>query len=138
MRNEKGELEKFPHLAGVIIEDNVDIGSNTSIDRGALSDTIIRQGAKIDNLVHIAHNVIVGRHSTIIANAMIAGSTKIGDFSWVAPSASVLQQLTIGTRVTIGVGSVVTKNVPDEETWTGVPARPLKEFVAIQNKLKNL
>ena len=138
VRNERGELEKFPHLAGVIIEDNVDIGSNTSIDRGSLSHTIIREGAKIDNLVHIAHNVVVGRHSSVIANAMIAGSTKIGDYSWVAPSASVLQQLEIGTWVTIGVGSVVTKNVPDGETWTGVPARPLKEFIAIQNKLKNL
>jgi UDP-3-O-[3-hydroxymyristoyl] glucosamine N-acyltransferase len=137
-RNESGELEKFPHFGGVVIEDFVEIGSNTSIDRGSLGNTIIREGAKIDNLVHIAHNVVVGKSSLVIANAMIGGSTTIDDYSWVAPSASLLNQIKIGKNVTVGMGAVVTKNIPDGETWTGVPAKPLKEFLEIQKKIKEL
>ena len=138
VRNNKNELIKFPHLAGVIIEDNVEIGSNTSIDRGSLSDTIIMEGAKIDNLVHIAHNVVIGRRSAIIANSMIGGSTIIGNDSWIAPSVSILEQKEIENDTLIGVGSVVTKNIPNGETWTGSPARPIKEFIRIQAKLKSL
>jgi UDP-3-O-[3-hydroxymyristoyl] glucosamine N-acyltransferase len=137
-RNEKMEFEKFPHIGGVIIEDNVDIGSNTCIDRGALGNTIIKEGTKVDNLVHVAHNVIIGRHCAVIANAMLGGSVIIEDYSWVAPSASILNQVSIGERVTIGMGAVVTKNIPDGETWAGVPAKPLKEFVESQKAIKNL
>ena len=138
VRNENKELEKFPHIAGVIIEDDVEIGSNTSIDRGSLSDTIISKGAKIDNLVHIAHNVIIGKHSAVIANAMIAGSVKIGDYSWIAPSASILEQLSTGENVVVGVGAVVTKNIPDNETWVGAPAKPINEFIELQKKFRKL
>ena len=137
-RNEKGEFERFPHIGGVIIMNNVDIGSNTSIDRGALGNTIIEEGAKIDNLVHIAHNVRIGRHSAVIANAMIGGSTVIGDYTWIAPSVSIRDQLTIGNKVTVGMGAVVTKNIPDGETWTGAPAKPLDEFIRLQKILKTL
>jgi UDP-3-O-[3-hydroxymyristoyl] glucosamine N-acyltransferase len=137
-RNESGELEKFPHLGNVIIEDYVEIGSNTCIDRGTLGNTFIGFGSKIDNLVHIAHNVIVGKHCLIIANAMIGGSTSIGDYSWVAPSASLMNGIQIGSKVTVGMGSVVTKNIPNGETWTGIPSRPLKDFIELQKKLKNL
>ena len=73
-RNKDGSFEKFPHIGGVIIEDHVEIGANTCIDRGALGNTIIRNGAKIDNLVHIAHNVVIGQNTAVIANAMIGGS----------------------------------------------------------------
>jgi UDP-3-O-[3-hydroxymyristoyl] glucosamine N-acyltransferase len=137
-RNDSGRLELFPHIGGVIIEDNVEIGSNTSIDRGSLDNTIIKTGAKIDNLVHIAHNVIVGKHSAVIANAMIGGSVKISDYAWIAPSAAVMNQLQIGKGTTIGLGAVLTKNVPDNEVWTGSPARPLKQFIEMQNKIKKL
>jgi UDP-3-O-[3-hydroxymyristoyl] glucosamine N-acyltransferase len=137
-RNENLEFEKFPHIGGVIIEDNVDIGSNTSVDRGALGNTIIKEGAKIDNLVHIAHNVVVGRHCAVIANAMLGGSVTIADYSWVAPSASILNQVSIGQKVTVGMGAVVTKNIPDGETWAGVPAKPLKEFIETQKAIKRL
>ena len=138
VRNQKKKLIKFPHIAGVVIGDNVEIGSNVSIDRGSLSDTIIMKGAKIDNLVHIAHNVVVGKNAAVIANAMIGGSTKIGDNSWVAPSASILEQLNISNNVIIGVGSVVTKNIPNGQTWAGSPAKPIKEFINLQKKLKSL
>jgi UDP-3-O-[3-hydroxymyristoyl] glucosamine N-acyltransferase len=137
-RNENLIFEKFPHMGGVIIEDNVDIGSNTCVDRGALGNTIIKEGAKIDNLVHIAHNVVIGRHCAIIANAMLGGSVVIADYSWVAPSASILNQVSIGKKVTVGMAAVVTKNIPDGEKWAGVPAKPLKEFIETQKAIKNL
>lgn len=137
-KNTDGELEKFPHIGGVIIEDDVEIGSNTCIDRGTLGNTQIGYGAKIDNLVHIAHNVIIGKHTAVIANSMIGGSTKIGDYSWIAPSASLRDTIQIGNKVTVGVAAVVTKSIPDNETWTGNPAKPLDEFLEIQKKIKNL
>lgn len=137
-RNKKGVLEKFPHVGGVIIKDNVEIGSNTSIDRGTLGNTMLEEGVKVDNLVHIAHNVKIGKHSAIIANTMIGGSTSIGEFTWVAPSASLRDQIKIGKNVTVGMGAVVTKSIPDGETWTGSPARPLKEFISMQNKIKSI
>lgn len=137
-RNEKKEFEKFPHFGGVIIEKNVEVGANTCIDRGTLGNTVIKEGAKIDNLVHIAHNVIVGKHSAVIANSMIGGSTVIGDYSWIAPSASLMNKVAISDNVTVGMGAVVTKDIPDGETWTGSPARPLNEFLDFLKKIKNL
>lgn len=137
-RSGNGKLEKFPHFGGVEISDEVEIGSNTSIDRGTLGNTVIEEGVKIDNLVHVAHNVFIGKHSMVIANSMIGGSTKIGAYSWIAPSVNLMNQIVIGKNVTIGMGSVVTKNVPDNETWTGIPAKEFKEFLELQKKLKNL
>ncbi|MDB5101692.1 MAG: UDP-3-O-(3-hydroxymyristoyl)glucosamine N-acyltransferase [Cyanobacteria bacterium RYN_339] len=137
-RNEDGEFEKFPHVGGVLIEDDVEIGANTCIDRGTIGDTVIRQGAKIDNLVHIAHNADIGRHTAVIANAMVAGSTRIGDFGWIAPSASVINGLTLGDHVTVGLAAVVVKNVPAGTTVMGMPARPAPEYKAMLAGLKGL
>jgi UDP-3-O-[3-hydroxymyristoyl] glucosamine N-acyltransferase len=124
-RNKEMELELFPHIGNVIIEDHVDIGANTCIDRGTLGSTIIRTGTKIDNLVHIAHNVVIGRHCAVIANSLIGGSTEIGDYSWIAPSVTIRDGLKIGDRVVIGMGSLVLKNVPSGETWIGSPAKSM-------------
>jgi UDP-3-O-[3-hydroxymyristoyl] glucosamine N-acyltransferase len=137
-RDKDKTLKKFPHFGGVIIEDDVEIGSNTSIDRGTLGNTIIRKGTKIDNLVHVAHNVDIGEHCLIIANSMLGGSLKIGPYSWIAPSASILNNITLGKEVTVGMGAVVVKSVEDGVTVAGIPARPLEEFIKIQSKLKNL
>lgn len=137
-RNEKNEFEKFPHIGGVEIRDNVEIGANSCIDRGTLGNTVINEGAKIDNLVHIAHNVQVGKHSAVIANAMVGGSTKIGDNTWISPSAILRDTISIGNNVTVGMGALVTKDVPDNETWAGNPAKPLTEFLELQKKLKKL
>ena len=137
-KDEVGNVEKFPHIGGVVIGNNVEIGSNTCVDKGALGDTIIHDGVKIDNLVHVAHNVVLHANAFIIANAMLGGSTVVGEGAWIAPSASLLQQLDIGKNATVGVGAVVTKNIPADEVWTGSPARPLKEFLTMQKKIKSL
>lgn len=123
-RDNNNELIKFPHIGGVIIEDDVEIGANTCIDRGALGDTFIGRGTKIDNLVHVAHNAHIGKNVMIIANAMIAGSVIIGDNAWIAPSVSTREVIKIGSNAVVGIGSLVTKNIPDSETWLGVPAKP--------------
>ncbi len=138
LRAEDGSVTSFPHVGGVEIEDGVEIGANTCIDRGSLGNTIVRRGAKIDNLVHIAHNVVVGRNAFVIANAMIGGSTVLGDGSWISPSATLRDAIRIGRGTTVGLGAVVTKDVPDGEVWAGTPARPIAELIAIQKKLKDL
>ena len=124
-RDESGHLEKFPHLGSVVIDDSVEIGANTCIDRGTLGNTMIGFGTKIDNLVHIAHNVSVGAHCVIVAHSMIGGGTSIGDFSWIAPCACIRDGLSIGKRTLIGMGAVVTKDVPDNTIVYGVPAKPV-------------
>ncbi len=122
------EYEQFPHYGKVIINDNVSIGNNTCIDRGSLSDTIIGEGVKVDNLVHIAHNVQIGKNSLIIAHAMIAGSVKIGENCWIAPSSSIINGISIGDNVTVGLASTVLKNVEDGQVMIGSPAVTLEEY----------
>lgn len=122
-RDELNNLIKFPQLGSLIIEDNVEIGSNTCIDKGSLSDTIIGFNTKINNLCHIAHNVVIGKNVVIAAQVNISGSTTIGDDVWIAPNASLRGQQKIGKNTTIGMGAVVTKDVPDGETWFGNPAK---------------
>lgn len=137
-RNEAGELEKFPHIGGVVICDDVEIGSNTSIDRGTLNPTYIGARARIDNQVHVAHNVIVGEDVAIIAQAMIGGSVRIGDRAWVAPSATIMNQVTIGVDAVVGLGAVVVKPVPDGATVMGAPAQADAEFRRARAALKRL
>jgi UDP-3-O-[3-hydroxymyristoyl] glucosamine N-acyltransferase len=117
------EIKRFPQIGGVVIEDNVEIHANVCIDRGALADTIIGEGSKIDNLVHVAHNCKIGKNVVIAANAMFAGGVEIGDNSWIAPSASILNGIKIGKNCVVGIGSVVLKDVPDNATVKGVPAK---------------
>jgi len=137
-KDDEGNVFKFPHVGGVLIEDNVEIGANTCVDRGVLDDTILRKGSKVDNLVHIAHNVEIGENSFVIANAMVAGSVKVGEGVWIAPSASIINGVSIGDKALVGMAALVTKSVPENEIWTGVPARPLSEFKSLQRKLRKL
>lgn len=138
MNDEEGKAVNFPHIAGVTIEDDVEIGTNTTIDRGALSDTLLKRGCKIDNLVHVAHNVVVGEDAMVIANTMIGGSTVIGDGAYIAPSVTLRDVISIGAGATVGMGAVVTKSIPPNETWTGSPAMTLAEFSAQRGAMKKL
>lgn len=128
-KNQDGLYEFIPHLGSVVIEDGVEIGNNTCIDRAVLGITIIRKSARIDNLVHIAHGADIGENALIIANAMIAGSVKIGKNAWVAPSSSILNQKTIGANSIIGLGAVVVRDVPDNDVVVGNPAKSIKKTI---------
>ena len=126
-RGSDGEWVKLEHLGGVAIGDDVEIGANTCIDRGVLGDTVIRDGAKIDNLCHIAHNVEVGERAMVIALSMIGGSAKLGEESWIAPAATVKNGIEIGPRSLLGLGAVVLEDVAADEVVAGVPARPIRK-----------
>lgn len=135
-RDESGEVEKFPHVGGVIIEDDVEIHSCVAIDRGSLSDTRIRRGAKIDNLVHVAHNVDIGEGAFVIAHAMLGGSLQVGRNNWVGPGAVLRDNLALGDDAFIGIGALVVKDVPAGETHMGSPARPAEEYKALLKALR--
>lgn len=121
-KDEDGNRFRFPQIGGLIIGDHVEIGANTCIDKGALSDTIIGSYTKINNLCHIAHNNKIGENVIITGCVNVSGSNIIDDNVWIAPNSSVRGWVHIGKNAFIGMGSVVTKNVPDGETWVGNPA----------------
>lgn len=123
VKDTNGQQLRFPHVGGVTIDDYVEIGANTCIDKGTIGNTVIKKYAKIDNLVHVAHNVEVGVGTMIAANAMIGGSTIVGDDVWIAPNAAIRDGLHLGNRCFIGLGAIVTKNVPCGEVWAGSPAK---------------
>ena len=124
-RDEAGVLVPFPHLGRVVLEDGVTVGANACIDRGALGETRVGARTRIDNLVHIAHNVRLGTDCAVIAGAMVAGSVTVGDGAWIAPSASILNGLTVGAGATVGLGAVVIRDVAPGATVAGNPAREL-------------
>ncbi len=122
---ENGIKTMIKHFGGVNIGDDVHIGANTCIARGTIDDTCIGDGSKIDNLCHIAHNVIIGKNVTLIAGSLIYGSVNIGDNSYIA-SGIIKNQLEIGKNVTVGMGSVVMKDAEENITIVGVPGKKLK------------
>ena len=119
--------KKIEHLGRVVIEDDVEIGANTCIDRGALKNTIIKSGVKIDNLVQIAHNVQIGNHTAIAAKVGIAGSTKVGDNSQMGGQAGVVPHVEIGPNSIIAAKSGVTKSLTGNQMYGGYPARPIRD-----------
>jgi len=121
-------IEKVPQIGSVRIEDNVEIGANSTVDRGALNDTIIGAGTKIDNLVQIAHNVRIGRFCLIAAHCGISGSCVIGDGTQLGGRVGLADHLTIGAGVQIAAASGVMNDIPDGEKWGGIPARPFRQW----------
>lgn len=133
-----GGHEKVAQIGRVIIQDKVEIGANSTIDRGANRDTIIGEGTKIDNLVQIAHNVVIGQHCIIVALAGIAGSTTLGDYVVVAAQTGIVGHLNIGSGAQIGGGSGVTSDLKPGEKVMGYPAQPFKQWVKMNMMLKSL
>ncbi len=127
-RDEKGQLHKFPHYSGVKIGCNVDIGPNCQIVRGTLSPTIIGDNNKIDGLCSIGHNTVIGNHNWIASSVMIAGSVSIGNKCTIYAATSIKDQIVIGDNCIIGMGAVVTKNIPSNEMWYGCPAQKIKKL----------
>lgn len=126
-REEDGTLVKIPHAGNVVIEENVEIGSNTCIDRAVVGSTVIGAGTKIDNLVHIAHGVKIGKNCLIAAGAVIGGSCEIGDNCNIWVHASIKNKVKIGSNCIIGAGAVVLTDVPDNSVFVGNPAKFLRE-----------
>jgi UDP-3-O-[3-hydroxymyristoyl] glucosamine N-acyltransferase len=122
-----GAHEKIPHVGRCVVEDDVEIGANTTIDRGSIGDTVIGAGTKIDNLVHVGHNVRLGKLCLLMAQVGIAGSTVIEDGCIVAGQAGIGGHVTIGRGARIGGQAGVFGDVPAGETWSGYPARRHRE-----------
>lgn len=124
-----GELEKFPHLKGVVIGDNVEVSSNCQVARGSLSDTVIGDGTKLDAAVYVAHNVIIGRNCLLTGGARIGGTVRIGDQCWIGLNCTIKQKVRIGNNAIVGAGTVVLHDVADEDIVAGVPAKSIKHKV---------
>ena len=129
----KNKNIRYPHIGMVIIENNVEIGCNNTIDRGSLSNTIIGSNCFLDNQVHIAHNVKIGKNCIITGQVGFAGSSTIGNNVMIGGQAGISGHLKIGNNVRIGGGSGVIKNIPDNTKVMGYPAKDIKKFI-MENK----
>jgi UDP-3-O-[3-hydroxymyristoyl] glucosamine N-acyltransferase len=129
---EEGRHHKIPQVGGVIVEDDVEIGANCAIDRAALGVTRIKQGTKLDNMVHVAHNVTIGEHCLLAAQVGIAGSSTLGNYVVMGGQAGMADHTTVGDRVMVGGGSGVTRNMESGMVVAGFPAIPLREWLKAQ------
>jgi UDP-3-O-[3-hydroxymyristoyl] glucosamine N-acyltransferase len=129
-RDRDGTLHKFPHIGGVVIEDDVELQALTAIDRGTLEDTVIRRGAKVGSVCHIGHNSDVG-HDTMVAQSVLGGSVRVGRRCWLGPATVLRDGITIGDDVYVALGSLVVRDLASREAVMGSPARPIDEYKAI-------
>lgn len=133
---DNGVHRKIPQVGSVIVQDDVEIGANTTVDRGALGATLIGRGTKIDNLVQIAHNVVTGEHCLIVSQVGIAGSTRLGSYVTLAGQVGLAGHLKLGSRVSVGAQSGVMHHIPEGERWLGSPAvnerQAKRQYIAVQ------
>jgi UDP-3-O-[3-hydroxymyristoyl] glucosamine N-acyltransferase len=136
--NSVGSYDKIPQIGNVIIEDDVEIGAGTTIDRATMGSTIIRNGVKLDNQIQIAHNVEVGEHTVIAAQTGVAGSTKIGKHCTIGGQVGIVGHIIIGNNVRIQAQSGVQKNLKDDEVVQGTPAFNYNDFSKSYVHFRNL
>ena len=129
---------KVPQVGRVIVQDGVEIGANSTIDRGSVRDTVIGEGTKIDNLVQIAHNVEIGRHCVLAAYTGISGSCSIGDYVMMGGRVGITDNVTVGQGAMIAAGSGVMSNIPAGEKWGGAPAQPARDWLKANAALRRL
>lgn len=134
----EGKFEKIPQTGYVRIDDDVEIGANTTIDRGRFDRTWIQEGVKIDNLVQIAHNVVIGAHSVIVSQSGISGSTTLGRYVTLAGQVGTVGHIHIGDQVTVTARAGVTKDLPARGTYRGTPARPYQEEMRLEAVIQKL
>jgi UDP-3-O-[3-hydroxymyristoyl] glucosamine N-acyltransferase len=135
---DQGRHLKVPQIGNVIIQDDVEIGANATIDRAALGSTVIGKGTKIDNLVQIGHNVTLGEHCILCGQVGIAGSTKVGNYVTMAGQVGVAGHLKIGNQATLGAQSGLMNDVPDGEKWLFTPAQPERQVKRIIISMQRL
>jgi len=131
-RFEQGAFVKIPHTGRTILEDDVEIGACATVDRGMIGNTIVAQGTKIDNLVHVAHNCQVGRHNAFAGQVGLAGSVTTGDYVQMGGQVGIADHITVGTGAKLGGKSGVMSNIPDGQTYYGAPALPEKMAIRTQ------
>jgi UDP-3-O-[3-hydroxymyristoyl] glucosamine N-acyltransferase len=136
--SENGTYKKVPQIGNVIIENNVDVGAGTTVDRATLGSTIIREGVKLDNQIQIAHNVEIGKHTVIAAQTGIAGSTKIGEHCVIGGQVGIVGHIQIGNRVKIQAQSGIGRNIKDDEVLQGSPAIGYSDYNKSYVHFKNL
>jgi UDP-3-O-[3-hydroxymyristoyl] glucosamine N-acyltransferase len=134
----EGRHVKIDQVGIVEIGDDVEIGANSTIDRARFGKTVIGEGSKIDNLVQLAHNVVIGRHCLVVSQSGIAGSARLGDYVTVAAQAGVGGHVTIGDRAILIGRAGVTASVPGGETYAGKPALPMREEMKLQAHVRRL
>lgn len=134
----EGRHVKIPQRGGVVIEDDVEMGASVTIDRATYGDTVIGRGSKLDNQVHVAHNVTVGAHTILVAQVGIAGSTSVGSHTMIGGQAGLTDHIRVGDRVMIAAGAGVLGNVPDGGVFSGSPALPHGEALRVYGLLRRL
>jgi UDP-3-O-[3-hydroxymyristoyl] glucosamine N-acyltransferase len=137
-RNQEGELKRIPHLSHLIIEDDVDVGSNTTIQRGMLRPTVVGKGTRIGPNCDIGHEARIGKRCIITGMTLVAGATEIGDSTFIAPHSTIRNSIRIGNNAFVGIGSLVMDDVPDGETVVGRPAIRIEEFRKRRKQLNEL
>lgn len=136
--DDKRVFHKIPQIGNVVIEDDVELGANVTIDRGALGSTIIRRGVKIDNLVHIAHNVVVGENTAMAAQSGIAGSTKIGKSCLIAGQVGIIGHIEIADNVTLIAQTGVSKGISKPGVYFGAPAKEFRTAMKLEAHVRSL